>query len=120
MTSSTIVAAKMDMTVKLGITLPKSIIVKIDQRRGDSIIKMSEKKMIYDKKIAAAANDDNEQSEKVGWWINELDSLGIEKSASTSSNNKSELKDSQELEDLADEVRRTAMPLLRDEIEDKA
>ena len=35
MTSSTIVAAKMDMTVKLGITLPKSIIQKIDQRRGD-------------------------------------------------------------------------------------
>jgi len=118
MTSSTIVAAKMDMTVKLGITLPKSIMVKIDQRRGDSIIKMSEKKMIYDKKIAAAANDDNEQSEKVGWWINELDSLGIEKSNSSSNNN--ELKNSQELEDLADEVRRTAMPLLRDEIEDKA
>jgi metal-responsive CopG/Arc/MetJ family transcriptional regulator len=34
MTSSTIVAT-MDMTVKLGITLPKSIIQKIDQRRGD-------------------------------------------------------------------------------------
>ena len=35
MTSSTIVAATMDMTVKLGITLPKSIIQKIDNRRGD-------------------------------------------------------------------------------------
>ena len=35
MTSSTIVAATMDMTVKLGITLPKSVIQKIDQRRGD-------------------------------------------------------------------------------------
>jgi metal-responsive CopG/Arc/MetJ family transcriptional regulator len=34
MTSSTIVAT-MDMTVKLGITLPKSIIQKIDQKRGD-------------------------------------------------------------------------------------
>jgi metal-responsive CopG/Arc/MetJ family transcriptional regulator len=34
MMSSTI-AATMDMTVKLGITLPKSIIQKIDQRRGD-------------------------------------------------------------------------------------
>jgi hypothetical protein len=66
---------------------------------------MSEKKMIYDKKLAAAVNDDNEQPEKVGWWINELDSLGIEKSASTSSNNKSELKDSQELEDLADDIK---------------
>jgi metal-responsive CopG/Arc/MetJ family transcriptional regulator len=36
MMSSTIVAATtVDMTVKLGITLPKSIIQKIDQRRGD-------------------------------------------------------------------------------------
>ena len=36
MTSSTIVAATtMDMTVKLGITLPKSMIQKIDQKRGD-------------------------------------------------------------------------------------
>jgi metal-responsive CopG/Arc/MetJ family transcriptional regulator len=35
MTSSTIVAATTDMTVKLGITLPKSTIQKIDQRRGD-------------------------------------------------------------------------------------
>ena len=34
MTSSTI-AATMDTTVKLGITLPKSTIQKIDQRRGD-------------------------------------------------------------------------------------
>jgi metal-responsive CopG/Arc/MetJ family transcriptional regulator len=35
MTSSTIVAATVDMTIKLGITLPKSIIQKIDNRRGD-------------------------------------------------------------------------------------
>jgi hypothetical protein len=36
MTSSTIVAATTtDMTVKLGITLPKSMIQKIDHRRGD-------------------------------------------------------------------------------------
>jgi metal-responsive CopG/Arc/MetJ family transcriptional regulator len=36
MTSSTIVTATTtDMTVKLGITLPKSMIQKIDQRRGD-------------------------------------------------------------------------------------
>jgi metal-responsive CopG/Arc/MetJ family transcriptional regulator len=33
MTSSTIIVT--DNTVKLGITLPKSIIQKIDQRRGD-------------------------------------------------------------------------------------
>jgi metal-responsive CopG/Arc/MetJ family transcriptional regulator len=35
MTNSTIVAATMDMTVKLGITLPKSIVQKIDQKRGN-------------------------------------------------------------------------------------
>ena len=36
MTSSTFVAATTtDMTVKLGITLPKSILQKIDQKRGD-------------------------------------------------------------------------------------
>jgi metal-responsive CopG/Arc/MetJ family transcriptional regulator len=35
MTSSTIAADIMDMTVKLGITLPRSIIQKIDNRRGD-------------------------------------------------------------------------------------
>ena len=35
MTSSTIAADTIDMTVKLGITLPKSIIQKIDHQRGD-------------------------------------------------------------------------------------
>jgi hypothetical protein len=35
MTSSTIATATIDMTIKLGITLPRSIIQKIDQRRGD-------------------------------------------------------------------------------------
>jgi hypothetical protein len=33
--------------------------------------------MINNKKLAALINDDNEQSEKVSWWINELDSLGV-------------------------------------------
>ena len=35
MTSSTIAADTIDMTIKLGITLPKSIIQKIDNKRGD-------------------------------------------------------------------------------------
>jgi hypothetical protein len=64
---------------------------------------VSEKKMINDEKLAGAVNDDNEQPEKVSWWINELDSLGIEKC----SNNKSEPKDSQVLEDLADDIKQT-------------
>jgi len=59
--------------------------------------------MINSKKLATAVND-NKQSEKVGWWINELDSLGIEKS---SSNNKNELKNSQDLEDLTDDIKQS-------------
>jgi hypothetical protein len=35
MTNSTIAAATMDMNAKLGITLPKSMIQKIDNKRGD-------------------------------------------------------------------------------------
>ena len=35
MTSSTISVATMDMTEKIGITLPKSILQIIDQKRGD-------------------------------------------------------------------------------------
>jgi metal-responsive CopG/Arc/MetJ family transcriptional regulator len=35
MTNSTTIAATTDMTAKLGITLPKSIIEKIDKKRAD-------------------------------------------------------------------------------------
>jgi hypothetical protein len=57
--------------------------------------------LINNKKLANGVND-NEQSKKVSWWINELDSLGIEKS---SSSNKNESKDSQKLEDLTDDIK---------------
>jgi metal-responsive CopG/Arc/MetJ family transcriptional regulator len=33
--STTVAAATVDMTVKIGITLPKSTMLKIDQKRGD-------------------------------------------------------------------------------------
>jgi hypothetical protein len=59
--------------------------------------------LINNKKLANGVND-NEQSKKVSWWINELDSLGIEKS---SSSNKSESKDSQKLEDLTDDIKQS-------------
>ena len=68
-----------------------------------ALIKVIKKKMINDKKLAGGVNDDNEQHKKVGWWKNELYSLGIEKS----NNNKSEPKDSQVLEDLADDIKQT-------------
>ena len=65
----------------------------------------SEKKMINNKKLANGVND-NEQSKKVSWWINELDSLGMKKSSS-SNDNKSESKDSQKLEDLTDDIKQS-------------
>ena len=45
---------------------------------------------------------DNEKSQKVNWWINELDSLGMKKS---NSNDKKESNKSQELEDLTDYIK---------------
>jgi hypothetical protein len=66
---------------------------------------VGEKKMINNKKLANGVND-NEHSENVSWWINELDSLGIEKNSS-SNNNKSESKDSQELEYLTDDIKQS-------------
>ena len=57
---------------------------------------------------------DNEQSGKVNWWINELDSLGIKKtsssigiSSSEYSNNKRESVNSQQLEDLTDNLKQS-------------
>ena len=56
--------------------------------------------------LTAVNANDNERSEKVSWWINELDSLGIKKSGSSDEdNNKNELTSSsqQQLEDLTDD-----------------
>jgi hypothetical protein len=62
MTSSTTVVATTDMTAKLGITLPKSMIQKIDQKRGDiprsRYIRRAIEKYLSSKdidKVAAAA-----------------------------------------------------------------
>jgi hypothetical protein len=64
MTSSTIVSATstMDMTEKIGITLPKSILQKIDNKRGDiarsRYIRRAVEKYLGSKdidKVAAAA-----------------------------------------------------------------
>ena len=48
MTSSTIVVATVDMTEKLGITLPRSIIQKIDQRRGRTSCYTTLVRILYD------------------------------------------------------------------------
>jgi hypothetical protein len=56
---------------------------------------------------------DNEQSGKVNWWINELDSLGIKKTSSISiisneySSNKMESVKSQQLEALTDNIKQS-------------
>ncbi|HZA06083.1 MAG TPA: hypothetical protein VE619_00135 [Nitrososphaeraceae archaeon] len=55
------------------------------------------------KTIAASNAKDDEKSESASWWINELDSLGIKKTSEDS--NKSELPISQQLEDLADDIK---------------
>ena len=44
---------------------------------------------------------DNEKSQKVNWWINELDSLGINKSKQE----EEESNKGQELEDLTDDIK---------------
>ena len=43
---------------------------------------------------------DNEKSQKVNWWISELDSLGMKKSKQEEESNKS-----RELEDLTDDIK---------------
>ena len=54
------------------------------------------------KTINNANAKDNEKSQKVNWWINELDSLGMKES---NSNDKKESNKSQELEDLTDYIK---------------
>ena len=58
--------------------------------------------------IATNNAKDNEQSEKNSWWINELDSLGINKSnIINNDNDKSESPTNQQLEDLTDDIKQT-------------
>ena len=58
--------------------------------------------------IATNNAKDNEQSEKNSWWINELDSLGINKSnIINNDNDKSESPNNQQLEDLTDDIKQT-------------
>jgi len=59
-----------------------------------------------DREIVNTSTKDNEQSETTNWWINELASLGIKKSSSNEgNNNRNEPLNSQQLEDLTDDVK---------------
>jgi metal-responsive CopG/Arc/MetJ family transcriptional regulator len=63
MTSSTIVSATtMDMTEKIGITLPKSIVQKIDQKRGDIARSRYIRRAI--ERYLDSSNKDTESSQK--------------------------------------------------------
>ena len=55
--------------------------------------------------IDTANAKDNKKSQKVNWWINELDSLGINKSKQE----EEESNKSQELEDLTDYIKQKFM-----------
>lgn len=55
--------------------------------------------------VTAVNANDNEQSEKDSWWINELDSLGTKKSSSNAEKNESN--GSQGLEDLTDDIKQS-------------
>jgi hypothetical protein len=55
--------------------------------------------------ITAVNANDNEQSEKVSWWLNELDSLGTKKSSTNAEKNESN--GSQVLEDLTDDIKQS-------------
>jgi hypothetical protein len=55
--------------------------------------------------ITAVNANYNELSEKISWWINELDSLGTKESSSNTEKN--EPKGSQELEDLTDGIKQS-------------
>ena len=52
------------------------------------------------KTINISNAEDNEKSQKVNWWISELDSLGMKKSKQEEESNKS-----RELEDLTDDIK---------------
>jgi metal-responsive CopG/Arc/MetJ family transcriptional regulator len=63
MTSSTIVSATtMDMTEKIGITLPKSILQTIDQKRGDIARSRYIRKAI--ERYLDSSNKDTDSSQK--------------------------------------------------------
>jgi hypothetical protein len=55
----------------------------------------------HNKKIKTDNDNNNKQSEKASWWINELDSLGIKKS----NYNKTESNYLQNPEDLSDDIK---------------
>ena len=67
-------------------------------KEDNTVDRMRGFKDTHNKKINMDNDNNDKQSEKAGWWINELDSLGIKKS----NYNKTESNCLQNLEDLSD------------------
>jgi hypothetical protein len=69
-----------------------------DIKEDNTVDRMRRFKDTDNKKIKTDIDNNDKQSEKASWWINELDSLGIKKS----NYNKTESNCLQNLEDLSD------------------
>lgn len=67
-------------------------------KEDNTIDQLRRFKDTHNKKIKTDNDNNDKQSEKASWWINELDSLGIKKS----NYNKTESNYLQNLEDLSD------------------
>jgi len=70
-------------------------------KEDNTVDKLRRFKDTHNKKIKTDNDNNNKQSEKASWWINELDSLGIKKS----NYNKTESNYLQNLEDLSDDIK---------------
>jgi hypothetical protein len=69
-----------------------------DIKEDNTVDRMRRFKDTDNKKIKTDIDNNDKQSEKASWWMNELDSLGIKKS----NYNKTESNCLQNLEDLSD------------------
>jgi hypothetical protein len=79
--------------------IDRSLLLLLDSNRTQAVDTL----IISNAKTINITNaKDNEKSQKVNWWISELDSLGMKKS---NSNDKKQSNKSQELEDLTDDIK---------------
>ena len=79
--------------VKEDNNIDRSLLLLLDSNRTETVDTL----IIANANTISTANaEDNDKSQKVNWWISELDSLGIKQKESNKS---------QELEDLTDDIK---------------
>ena len=78
-------------------------------KEDNTIDQLRRFKDTHNKKIKTDNDNNDKQSEKASWWINELDSLGIKKS----NYNKTESNYLQNLENLSDNKKQTLFETIR-------